>query len=58
MLSFKNGNSDPTRDSFDKYYMLLVEIKDFNKLIENKLFFHHAVKNKCQEMMNIQQEIY
>ena len=21
ILSFKNGNNDPTRDSFDKYYM-------------------------------------
>ena len=31
---FKNGNNVPTRDSFDKYYMPLVEIKDFNALIE------------------------
>ena len=29
-LSFKNGNNDPTRYYFDKYYMALVEIKDFN----------------------------
>ena len=28
VLSFKNGNDDPTRDSFDKCYMPLVEIKD------------------------------
>ena len=41
VLSFKNGNNDPTRDSFDKYYMLLVEIRDFNSLIDNK-----PVKNK------------
>ena len=27
---FKNSNDDHTRNSFDKYYMLLVEIKDFN----------------------------
>ena len=39
VLSFKNGNIDPTRDFFDKYYMLLVEIKDFNALIDNKTFF-------------------
>ena len=25
VLSFENGDDDPTRDSFDKYYMLLVE---------------------------------
>ena len=24
----KNGN-DPTRDSFDKYYMPIVEVKDY-----------------------------
>ena len=30
VLPFKNGNDDPTRDSFDRYYMPLVEIKDFN----------------------------
>ena len=26
LFSFKNGNDDPTRGSFDKYYMPLVEI--------------------------------
>ena len=39
VLSFKDGNNDPTRDSFDKYFMPLVEIKDFNALIKNKPFF-------------------
>ena len=48
-LSFKHGNIDPTRDSFDKYYMPSVEIKDFNALIDNKPFFDQPVKNK-QEM--------
>ena len=38
VLSFKNGDNDPTRDSFKKYYMSLVEIKDFNVLIDNKPF--------------------
>ena len=33
-LSFKNGNDDPKRHSFDKYYMSLVEIKDFMALID------------------------
>ena len=28
VFSFKNGNDNPARDSFDEYYMPLVEIKD------------------------------
>ena len=36
---FKVGANDPTRNSFLKYYMLLVQIKDFNALIGNKPFF-------------------
>ena len=31
---------------FKKYYMRLVEIKDFNALINNKPFFGKPVKNK------------
>ena len=46
VLSFKNGNDDPKRDSFVKYNMPLVEIKDFNALIDNKPFFDQSVKNK------------
>ena len=46
VLSLRDGNNDPTRDSFDKYYMLLVEIKAFNALIDNKLFFDQPVKNE------------
>ena len=48
--------------------MPLVEIKDFNALIGNKLFFDQPVKNKqetykklklkCQKLMTRQQEIY
>ena len=49
VLSFIDGNNDPTRDSFDKYYMPLVQIKDFNALIDNKPFFDHPVKKKKQE---------
>ena len=45
-LSMKNGNNDPTRDSFNKYYMLLVEIKKINELIDNKPFFDQPIKNK------------
>ena len=45
-LSFKNGDDDPTRYSFDQCYMPLVEIKDFSALIDNKPFFDQRVKNK------------
>ena len=37
VLSFKNGNDDPTRDFFDKYCMSLVEIKDFYAVINHFL---------------------
>ena len=45
-LSFKNGDDDPTRYSFDQCYMPLVEIKDFSALIDNKPFFDQRVNNK------------
>ena len=46
VLLFKNGNSNSTKNYFDKYYMELVEIKDFNALIDYKSFFDQLVKNK------------
>ena len=46
VLSLKNGNNDPTRYSFVKYNIALVEINYFNALIDNKPFFDHPVKNK------------
>ena len=46
VLSFKNCNDDSTRDSFDEYYMSLVEIKDFNALIYDKPFFDQPGKKK------------
>ena len=48
VLSFKNGDNDPTADSFDKYYMSLVEIKDLNALISNKPFFDSKKASKKQ----------
>ena len=46
-LSFKiNINNDPVTDSFDGYDMPLIEIKDFNALIDNKLFCDQPVKYK------------
>ena len=46
VLSFKNGNNDPTIIFFDKYYMSLVEIKDFNALMNNQQFFDQSKKSK------------
>ena len=46
VLSFKSGDYDPARNSFDKYYMSFVEIKYFNSLINSKLFFDQPIKNK------------
>ena len=46
VLSFKSGNNDPTRISFIEYIMSLVEMKDFNVLIDNKTFFDQLVKSK------------
>ena len=40
-LSFKNG-----QNSFVKYYMQLVEIKDVNALIGNTPFFDQPIKNQ------------
>ena len=34
--SFKVGDNNPSRNSFFMYYMLLVGMKDFNVLIDNK----------------------
>ena len=34
VISFKIGGRDPARNPFDKYYMSLFEIKDFNALIQ------------------------
>ena len=52
-LSLKNGEDDPTRNSFDKYYMTLIEIKYFNPLIGNKPFFDQPVKNKQETYENL-----
>ena len=53
VLSFENGNDNPTRDSFDRYYMSLIEIKGFNTLIDNKTFFDQPVKKKYVSYKNL-----
>ena len=44
--SFKDDGKDPTTDSFEKYSMPLVEIEDFNALINNKPFFQQPIKKR------------
>ena len=46
VFSFKNGNDNPTRNFFDKYFMLFGEIKGFNASIDNKPVFDQPGKNK------------
>ena len=35
---FKYGDNDPIRNCFDKCNRPLMQIKDFNALVDNKLF--------------------
>ena len=46
---FKFGKNDPTRNSFVKYYMSLLEIKYFNALINNSQLFDQPIKIKQEE---------
>ena len=63
-LNANYNDGFPERNSFDKYYMLVVEIKYFNVLINNKPFFKQLIKNKKhikniskrQEKITIQEE--
>ena len=45
-LLLKNDNDDPTINYFNKYYMQLVEMKEFNALNDSKPFFDQPVKKK------------
>ena len=51
VLSFKLGGNIATKNSFNRYYMPLVEIKESIKNLRYDL-------TKCRDMMNIQQETY
>ena len=44
--SFKTGKNDPNRDYFDRSYLSLFEIEDFNPLINNGPFVCQPVKGK------------
>ena len=46
VLPFARNNAGDNRYSFSDYYVLNVEIKDFNILIDEKSFFDLPVKNK------------
>ena len=54
VLSLKNDDNDPTRGSFNKYYMLLVETIDFNALIDNKPFSDQPIKKKQVNEKNVE----
>ena len=43
-LSFKLGRDISTINSFNRYYLPLAEIKDFNTLIDNKTFLDQFLK--------------
>ena len=49
VLSFKNGDNDLGTNSFDEYYIPLVENKHFNAMIENEPVF---------EPLKIKQEVH
>ena len=52
VLLFKYGDNDPTRNTFDNYYMPLVKIQDINALINNKPFIDQIIKNKQEAYEN------
>ena len=53
VLLFKNGDEDPTRNSFDKYYLQLVEIYDFNALIDNKPILDQPEKKPYKKLVKL-----
>ena len=46
VLSFKKDYDYPAKNPFNKHYTTLVEIEDFNALIDNKPFFDQHVKKQ------------
>ena len=45
-MSFSTKNNTENRDYFSDYYVPNIEIKDFNVLIDRKIFFGLPVKNE------------
>ena len=52
VLAFKNGDDNPTQNYFDEYYMLPIEIKDFNAVIDIKPIFDQPMKTNKNRMKN------
>ena len=50
VLSFENEDD---RRSFSKYYVPNVQIKDFNRLIDEKCFFDMLIKNEEETYQQI-----
>ena len=46
ILSYERNAQGDNRDSFSHYYVPKVEIKDFNVLIDGKVFFDLPIKNE------------
>ena len=44
VLSFRFGRNMPARYCFSRYYTPLIETKDFDVLIDNKLYFDQPLK--------------
>ena len=44
--SFKAGNDDHVRESHKRFYLQLLETKDFNALIEYKPFCDQSIKKQ------------
>ena len=57
VLWFKKGNDDPVRNSIDEYCTQLVEIKDFNALIDDEPFFDQPVtRNLWKACQNVKKQ--
>ena len=57
VLSFENGSNILTINYFEKYYILLIEIKDFDVLIDNEPFFDQPMKNKQEACEKYQKKL-
>ena len=57
VLSFENGSNILTINYFEKYYILLIEIKDFDVLIDNEPFFDQPMKSKQEACEKYQKKL-
>ena len=46
VLLFRNSHNDVIRSYLDECYMPLIEIKEFNAVIDNKPLFDQPIRNK------------